>query len=391
MIRIGHTKMCSRVFSKEQRYRIVAAFLMGMIVIVTIITGRQFLSLHKEDVFYPSKGLSTKKRLSEYNPALRETPGDTTVYLFQGTTDGVHILILGGTHPKEPAGFLTAVVLLENIAVAKGKIFIIPQANRSGFTHNDPFEGDPQRFHVDTSGGMRSFRFGSRLTNPVHQWPDSTLFTNTAGQKLSGAEARNLNRNYPGKKRGHLTEMVAYGIIQLMEQEKIDLAIDLHEAAPEYPIVNAMVFHENSAELAAISSLNLQLEGVNLSLESSPPNLRGLSHREWGDHTQAKAVLLETANCSHGRLKGRPSARLVVEGKDKNYLKAASLGRLFVSYDPDGIPLRKRVYRHLVSVKALALALQEMHPEKSLVFIHYPNTSIILEQGLGAQLRPPAK
>jgi len=381
--------MPARLFKKEKRSRILGVILFGMTAIVTVITARQFLSLHQKDVFYPSEGLTSKKQLSEYNPALKGTPGETDVYLFQGNTDGGHILILGGTHPKEPAGFITAVLLLENLVLSHGKIIIIPQANSSGFTHNDPFEGDPQRFHIDTSNGKRCFRLGSRLTNPVHQWPDSTLFINTAGQKLSGTEARNLNRNYPGKEKGLLTERVAFGIIELIRQEKIDMAIDLHEAAPEYPVVNAMVFHEDSAELAAITSMNLQLEDVDIRLEASPPNLRGLSHREWGDHTQSMAILLETANLSHGRLKGRPSATLVVEGKDENYLRAAKLGMLFVPYDKQGIPLRERVYRHLTSVRSLTLGLQEIHPEKRVTFTTYPNAQIILDHGTGALLHPP--
>jgi hypothetical protein len=150
-----------------------------------------------------------------------------------------------------------------------------------------------------------------------------------------------------------------------------------------------MVFHEDSAELAAITSMNLQLEGVDIRLEASPPNLRGLSHREWGDHTQSMAILLETANLSHGRLKGRPSAALVVEGKDENYLRAAKLGMLFVPYNKQGIPLGERIYRHLTSVKALVLALQEINPEKRLTFTDYPNPQIVLDQGIGALLHPP--
>jgi len=152
-----------------------------------------------------------------------------------------------------------------------------------------------------------------------------------------------------------------------------------------------MVFHEDCAELAAITSMDLQLEGVNLSLEASPPTLRGLSHREWGDHTQAMAILLETANCSHGRLKGRPSASLVVEGKDENYLRAAKLGLLFVPYDKEGIPLSARVYRHLVSIKALVQGLQEIDPGKQVAFIDYPNAQILLDKGLAALLHPPQK
>ena len=34
---------------------------------------------------------------------------------------------------------------------------------------------------------------------------------------------------------------------------KIDIGIDLHESAPEYPVINALVFHEGSAEIAALA------------------------------------------------------------------------------------------------------------------------------------------
>jgi len=77
---------------------------------------------------------------------------------------------------------------------------------------------------------------------------------------------------------------------------------------------------------------------LRVSLGASPPKLRGLSHREWGDAAGIKAVLLETPNASHGRLKGKPSEALVVEGKDANYERAARLGRLFVPFGPEGHP-----------------------------------------------------
>lgn len=147
-------------------------------------------------------------------------------------------------------------------------------------------------------GSRRVFRYGSRLTNPIHKWPDPAIYVNPAGQKLSGTEIRNLNRCYPGKRKGYLTEKIAYGIMELIRREKIDLGLDLHEAAPEYPVINAIVFHPNSAELAAFAQMELQLYGFDLRLEASPANLRGLSHREWGDQAGIKAILLETVNAS---------------------------------------------------------------------------------------------
>jgi len=284
---------------------------------------------------------------------------------------------------------MTTVLLVENLEVIQGKIIIVPRANNSGFMHNDPQEGNPQRYSLETAGGSRWFRYGSRLTNPIHQWPDPVLYVNPAGQKLSGTESRNLNRSYPGRKNGYLTEKIAYGIMQLITVEKIDLAVDLHEAAPEYPVINAIVFHERSAELAAIASMTLQMEGVDIQLEASPPNLRGLSHREWGDFTETLAILLETANTSHGRLKGKPSATLITEGKDKNYQRAAQLGLLFVPFSEEGIPLKKRVSRHLATLNALVFGLSELFPDLPIRFQKIPSSTDVESAGIGAFLTPP--
>ena len=157
-------------------------FLLAVVIFICWLTGTEFGGLHENDVFFPSQGLSEVKHLSDYFAPLKGTPGDTAIYAYEGEQSGGSLLILGGTHPNEPAGFITAVVLAENISVRRGRAFILPQANISGFTHSDPQEGNPQRFAIKTPGGERRFRFGSRLTNPVHQWPDPILHINPAGQ-----------------------------------------------------------------------------------------------------------------------------------------------------------------------------------------------------------------
>jgi predicted deacylase len=327
--------------------------------------------------------------LSAYFPGIRNSHGDTEVYVFEGNEAGGRLLILGGTHPNEPAGYVTAVVLAENIRVDRGKVFIIPRANGSGFSHSDPQEGNPQRFYVPTPGGPRAFRLGSRLTNPIDQWPDPAIYINPAGQKLSGNEVRNLNRCYPGRPNGYLTEKIAFAIMELIRQEKIDLGVDIHESAPEYPVINAIVFHENSAELAAMALMQLQAEGYDIRLEASPANLRGLSHREWGDHAGIKAILLETPNASHGRLKGKPSSSLIVDGRDKFYERASRLGWLFVPYGEQGIPLAQRVARHLAALRALLSSLAELDPDKSVDIVSLPPASEVQSRGVGAFLHRP--
>ena len=143
--------------------------------------------------------------------------------------------MLGGTHPNEPSGVLTAVLLIENARPAAGRLIVIPRANESGFTHTDYSEGAPQHFAIPTASGERIFRFGSRATNPIHQWPDPDIYVHSSGQRLSGSETRNLNRAYPGRADGPLTEQVAYAIVQLIRAEKADLSIDLHERLARVP------------------------------------------------------------------------------------------------------------------------------------------------------------
>lgn len=367
----------------------ISALLLLFAIAICFLSALKFLSMQKKEAIFPSRGLTSRKMLSSYFPGLKKTWGDTDVYLYEGQEKGGNLLILGGAHANEPAGFITAVLLIENIQVSTGKIIIVPRANNSGFTHSQPQEGNPQRYSLESPWGRRHFRHGSRLTNPVHQWPDPSIYVNPAGQKLSGADSRNLNRCYPGRKTGSLTEKIASGIMELIKKEKIDLALDLHEAAPEYPVINAIVFHENSADLAALAFMELQIEGFEFRLEASPINLRGLSHREWGDHAQIMAILLESANASHGRLKGKTSPALIVEGKDKNYTKAAKLGRLFVPYDEDGIPLKLRVARHLAAVKSILSNLEELYPEKRIEIKNMPSSSELRKVGIGPFLNPP--
>jgi hypothetical protein len=374
---------------KSKKTSLTASLFFLLTVVLCFFSGRSFLAMHEPEPVYPGAGLTETRRLSDYFPRLKNTPGDTDVYLFRGAEKGGSLLVLGGTHPNEPAGLIASVILIENIRARRGSVIVIPRANASGFTHSDPQEGNPQRFTVPTPSGPRLFRLGSRLTNPVHQWPDPAVYLNPAGQQLSGNEIRNLNRCYPGRADGFLTERIAFGIMGLIRREGVDIGIDLHESAPEYPVINALVFHENSSELAALALLELQAEGFDIRLEASPANLRGLSHREWGDHAGIKAVLLETPNASHGRLKGRPSSSLIVDGKDKFYVKASRLGWLFVPYGEEGIPLAVRVARHLAGIEALLAALAELEPDKAVEVEGLPAAAEVRERGVGAFLHPP--
>lgn len=358
--------------------------------VVVFLAGKEFVKMREPAPIYKGEGVTDVKMLSEYFPGIKGTHADTEVYILKGKEEGGSTLVLGGTHPNEPAAYLAAITIIENAKVNKGTIYVVPRTNNSAFSHNDPQEASPQRFHIKTKNGERWFRYGSRATNPLDQWPDPDVYIHaSSGQHLSGSETRNINRAYPGRKDGTFTEKAAYGIVQLVAKNNIDLEIDLHEASPEYPVINAMVAHERAMELASTAVMNLEFDNIKIGLEPSPVNLRGLTHREIGDYTDAYAVLMETANASQGRLRGKTDEKLVLTGIDPTYVKAQKLGRLYVPYDEKGHPIEERVGRHTTGVIELINAMGDIEPNKTIEVEGIPTKDELMENGLGNYLHDP--
>lgn len=355
--------------------------------IIAFLAGKEFLKMREPEPIIPSESLTTKQKLSDYLPSLKGTSGDSDIYIFKGKEEGGSALILGGTHGNEPSGLVAATILVENAKVDKGTLYVIPRTNGSGLTHNDPQEGSPQRFHIKTPFGERWFRYGSRATNPLDQWPDPDVYVHaSSGQNLSGNETRNINRAYPGRPDGTYTEKMAYAITELIKQNDINLTIDLHEASPEYPVINAIVSHERAMGIASQVAMNLEFEDVAISLEPSPVNLRGLTHRELGDYTNTYAVLMESANAAQGRLRGRTDEALVLTGIDDRYVEAQKLGRLYVPYDENGHPLEERVGRHLSGVMQFITVMGENEPNKEMIVENIPIYADLMENGIGNYL-----
>lgn len=336
----------------------------------------QFLSMREVEPIYPGPGVTEIKMLSDWYPGLKGTAGDTEVYVLKGEKEGDSMLVLGGTHPNEPSGLVGAVLLIENVVMEEGTLYVIPRTNNSAMTCTDPQEGAPMRFTISTPGGDRWFRFGSRATNPIHQWPDPEIYVHaTSGQRLSGSETRNINRSYPGRTDGNFTEKMSYGVTQLIQQEKVAITVDLHEASPEYPTINTIVAHQDALALASQALINMQLEGMSIGLEPSPERLHGLTHRELGDFTETLALLMETSNPSQGRLRGVTNAEMVVTGKDKYYLKASGYGRLYdLGYSEAGRSISERVARHVTGVVQFAVAFNELGLG-NMVFTNVPSYS----------------
>ena len=356
--------------------------------VIAFIAGKEFLKTRELEPIVKGDGVTSMQKLSDYLPALKGTRGDSDIYILQGKEPGGSVLVLGGTHPNEPAAFLTTVLLVENLKVDKGTVYIIPRANGSAMSPNDPQEASPQRFTIKTPSGERWFRFGSRATNPLDQWPDPDVYIHAAsGQKLSGNETRNLNRAYPGRADGTYTEKVAYAITELIKKNDINMEIDLHEASPEYPVINAIVAHERAMPISSQVVMNMEFEDIQIGLEPSPPSLHGLTHRELGDYTNTYAVLMETTNASQGRLRGKTDENLVLTGKDPTYVKAQKIGRLFVPYDENGHPIEERVGRHLTGVVQHINVMGENEPDKEIIIEGLPSYEDLQKNGVGAYLK----
>lgn len=373
---------------KIPKHIITASILCVCVIAIVIYLAIVFRSAKKEEPIYAGQGVTEIKKLSSWFPALAGTSGDTDVYILDSGVPGASMLVLGGTHPNEPSGFISAVMLIEYCRPTAGVLYVIPRANNSAFTCTDPQEAAPMKFQIETRGGTRWFRFGSRATNPIDQWPDSEVYVHaSSGQKLSGSETRNLNRAYPGREDGNLTEKIAYGITMLIETEGINITVDLHEASPEYTTVNAIVAHEAALELANLTLWEVE-ESFKITVEKSPTNLHGLTHRELGDFTDTLALLMETANPSQGRLHGRIDSSLVVSGKDKFYTRAAKYGAVTVPYTESGISLSERCARHITCL--VQFADQYSFVGSGVLDLgDMPTYRQIVENGIGSYLADP--
>ncbi len=118
----------------------------------------------------------------------------TPLFRFEGASDGPTVLIVGGTHGNEPAGFEAAHRLIAQFAGTppqKGVVFIIPEANKISILNNN-----------------------RRI--PVPEGVDR--------------ERGNLNRCYPGDANGLPMEKMASEVTELIRSENVKLLLDLHES-----------------------------------------------------------------------------------------------------------------------------------------------------------------
>lgn len=370
--------------------RLVAAAMLLCAGLIMAHLATVFLSQHEEEPIYPGPGVTEIRMLSDYLPTLKGTVVDTEIYVLKGAEPGAAMLVLGGTHPREPGGMVAAVTLIENAVPQKGTLFVIPRVNKSAYTFTEPQEATPMRFTIETPNGPRWFRDSGREINPIHQWPDPEVYIHPSGlTTLSGKETRNVNRVYPGSPDGTLAERICYGIISFIKAEDVAVALDLHEGDALYQSINAMIVHQRALDLAATAAFNLSFEEVDIAIQESPELLRGFFHREVGDATGAMTVLAEALNPEQGRVHAKKTPGLIVQGKDKYGVLAYQSGLFAVKFTEEGSPLAQRVARHVELARQLAIAYNELGYGEAIEF-SAPTYQDIMQNGLGAYLAPPA-
>jgi hypothetical protein len=338
-------------------------------------------------------GVTSVKTLSTWFAPLAGTANDCNVYFLDGKQPGATMLVLGGSHPEEPAGRLVTWILAENAVVEKGRLILVLSTNRSASTVTRLGGAYPPDFSIKTDFGSRTFRMGDRFTNPLDQWPDPEVYFHyPSGQQLAYVDIRNVNRVWPGRANGTLTEQTAYALMEMIRREKVDIEVDLHEAELQYPVISTIVTHQRGQDLATLVSMTLtDMEGFKIGTEFSPRTLHGLSHREVGDFSPALSLLFEAPEPFLDATRGITSREQLLTGRDEFVVKAGQHGLLFERIDEKGWPIAVRVGRHTSTLLQVAETWGEDHPDKRLVVIGVPRYKDVIANGVGHYLHDPAK
>ncbi len=238
------------------------------------------IELEKETVVWARGHL--ERSLHEWFAPLAGSTNDCNVYVLDSGVPGSTILVLGGTHPEEPATNLAAELLVENARPTSGRLIVAIHTNRSASTVTRPGEAYPQFYSIKTDWGQKKYRMGDRSANPLDSWPDPETYVHfPSGQMLAYMDIRNINRTWPGRPDGLICERTAFAFMEMIRKEKVDLVIDLHEAELEYPVIGTIVAHQKAQEIAAMASMELSASEFRIGMECLRDPSRAHAPRDW--------------------------------------------------------------------------------------------------------------
>ena len=372
----------------------IKLFFLALAVAIMILGGIP-LATHRHYMMpvVAGPGVTKVVKLSEYYQGLKGTAADTYVFFLQGKEEGGKALIIANNHANEPAGLLTALIFIENAVVEKGTLIIIPQFNHSASRNTRPGDGYPLYFKIHTEWGSKKFRMGNREASPLDQWPDPDVYIHYPDrQLLSYLDVRNTNRTWPGRAHGPLMERVTFGAMQIMREEKVDIALDLHGAETMFPVTNCIVAPEKSIKIATMASLTVKArEQFDSHVEPSPSKFRGLSHREIGDYSETLPFLLEAPIPFLDQPTGPKTEALLLDGKDPFLLRLSKKGKLFVPYDETGWPMEKRVGQHFSVILEVIRQFSKKDRAREIQVRNVPRYEDVVKSGIGHFFHDPRK
>jgi predicted deacylase len=369
----------------------------ALVLLVAVLTALGAFPLyehrHYQVPVVAGPGVTKVVKLGEFAPGLNGSMADTDVFVLEGARPGGKALLLANTHANEPAGLLTAVLMIENAVVEQGTLYIIPEFNASAGRNTKPGDGYPLYFDIPTDWGSKRFRMGNRDASPLEQWPDPDVYIHfPEKQLLSYLDVRNTNRTWPGRADGPLMEKVTFAAMELLRKEKVDVAIDMHGAETMFPVTNCIVAPIKSSKIATLVSMTVKaMEGFDNHVEPSPANFHGLSHREIGDFSDTLPFLLEAPIPFLDQPTGPKTVTLLLDGKDPFLLSLSRAKKLFVPYDESGWPMDKRVGQHCSVSLEILRQFTKKNPEKAIVMSGVPRYAELVKNGVGRYFHDPAK
>ena len=140
-----------------------------------------------------------------------------------------------------------------------------------------------------------------------------------------------------------------------------------------------------------VSMMLTDTEGFKIGMEFSPRNLRGLSHREVGDHSDAVSLLFEAPEPFLDATRGKTTDDLLLGGRDEFVRKAGRHGLLFEKIDEKGWPIDVRVGRHTSSLLQTMASWTDAHPDQGIVCSGVPRYAEVVADSVGHYLRDPAR
>ncbi len=184
------------------------------------------------------------------------TPWETTLYIIGSPVEGPTVMVIGGIHGDEPAGYLAAESIV-SWAVDRGTLLVLPRANMPA----------------------------------------------VAEQKRSVSGSADLNRSFPGSDRSDdQTARLAAAIFGVMQEYEPDWVVDLHEADHcEYKSPGALgqtfIYPYESSGLDIVKELLIAVNRTIYLEEYNFMLLRGAAHGtaiETAQLSGSEAIIIET-------------------------------------------------------------------------------------------------